>query len=399
MTHAALSGRRADVDTLRALALVLLIIYHLLLVYTGREFWRVNSTYHGYWADYLLNALTPWRMALVFFIGGVAVRFMLARAKLFAFITERASKLLVAFVFAVIVLIPPQRFVRLEEMGYRGEELSYARYFSENAPHAVHAWGLDGPDLAHAWFLPYLFLYSVAAALIWRFAPTMVAGIQRAVERAPLALMGAAMALFAFTAAFVFPKVPVSGLILADFGAHLRFAPVFMLGVLLGQSAVFVRALDAMKVKLWIAAALALAASTALMWFYLHEAFDAPEIWLVVRGSYGALMLFSVLAFGHWALNRPSPILAYVSDAILPVYLMHQTALVLAGDFIISQRIGLIPEAAFLFAAAILLPLVLYHVLVRHTPLLRVLFGLRARLKDERPARHPTLMTHAQHAR
>src|SRR5690606_27376996 len=107
MTQPALSSRRADVDALRAFALLLLIVYHMLLIYTGREFWRVNSSYHGYWADYLLNALTPWRMGLVFFIGGVAVRFMLARAKLGEFVAERASKLLVAFVFAVVVLIPP----------------------------------------------------------------------------------------------------------------------------------------------------------------------------------------------------------------------------------------------------------------------------------------------------
>jgi peptidoglycan/LPS O-acetylase OafA/YrhL len=126
MLPAALTGRRADVDALRACALLLLIVYHLLLIYTGREFWRVNSTYHGYWADYLLNALTPWRMSMVFFIGGVAVRFMLVREKTGAFIAERASKLLVAFVFAVVVLIPPQRFVRLDNMGVENTP-TYAR--------------------------------------------------------------------------------------------------------------------------------------------------------------------------------------------------------------------------------------------------------------------------------
>jgi glucan biosynthesis protein C len=393
MLPAALTGRRADVDALRACALLLLIVYHLLLIYTGREFWRVNSTYHGYWADYLLNALTPWRMSMVFFIGGVAVRFMLVREKTGAFIAERASKLLVAFVFAVVVLIPPQRFVRLDNMGVENTP-TYARYFSENAPSVVHAWGMEGPDLAHAWFLPYLFLYSVVAALLWRFAPRALAAAQRAVERAPLiAVLGCAMALFAFTAAFVFPRVPVSGLILADFGAHMRFAPIFMLGVLLGQSGTFIAKLDAAKLKLWIAAGLTLCVSTALMWLFLHEAYHTPEIWLVVRGCYGAMMLFSALAFGHWALNKPSPFLNYASDAILPVYLMHQTSLVLVGDAIIRQRIGFIPEALLLFGAAILLPLAIYHVLVRHVPPLRVLFGLRPKLKhrpipDAAPAPH-----------
>jgi glucans biosynthesis protein C len=387
VTHAALSGRRADVDALRVLALLLLIIYHMLLIYTGREFWRVNSAYHGYWADYLLNALTPWRMALVFFIGGVALRFMLARAKTMDLIAERASKLLVAFVFAVVVLIPPQRFVRLEEMGYTGEPIDYGRYFSENAPHVVRAFGLEGPDLAHAWFLPYLFLYSALAALIWRYAPRTFAAMQRALERAPLSLViVCAMALFAFTAAYVFRKIPVSGLIFADISAPMRFAPIFFLGVLLGRSEVFVRTLDRFKVRLWIVTACTLALSMTLMWLYLHDYLAIPEPWLLVRGSYGAMMLCSVLAFGYWALNRPSPFLDYASDAILPVYLMHQTFLVLAGDVVIRQRIGFIPEAALLFASAILLPLAIYHVLVRHVPPLRVLFGLRPKLKQAQPS-------------
>lgn len=399
MSQAAFTTRRADVDALRALALVLLIVYHLLLVYTGREFWRINSAYHGYWADYFLNALTPWRMALVFFIGGVAVRFMLARATFGGFVAERASKLLVAFVFAVVVLVPPQRFVRLDDMGVK-DVPDYARYFSENAPHAVHAWGINGPDLAHAWFLPYLFLYSVIAAALWRFAPRAVAAAQRVVERAPLvAVFAGAMALFAFTAAYVFPRFPVNGLLFADFGAHIRFLPVFLLGVLLGQSALFTQKLDAAKGKLWVVTGCALAVSSVLMWLFLHDFINAQEIWLVVRGSYGALMLFSMLAFGYWALNRPSPFLSYASDAILPVYLMHQTFLVLAGDMIIRQHIGFAPEVTLLFTSAIVLPLIVYHLLVRHTPWLRMLFGLRAKLREPRNA--PALAAHAapDHAR
>lgn len=387
MTQAALSSRRADVDALRAFALLLLIVYHMLLIYTGREFWRVNSSYHGYWADYLLNALTPWRMGLVFFIGGVAVRFMLARAKLGEFVAERASKLLVAFVFAVVVLIPPQRFVRLEEMGAT-ESPSYITYFTESAAHVVHAFGIEGPDLAHAWFLPYLFLYSVLAALALRYAPRAMGALQSAIERAPLwATLAGVMALFAFTAAYVFPRVPVSGLLLADFGAHIRFMPMFFLGVLLGRSAVFIAKLDRAKVIVWVAAALAFALSSVLLWLHLHEYIAAQEIWLLARGSYGALMLFSVLAFGQWALNRPSPFLDYASDAILPIYLMHQTFLVVVGDLIIRQHLGLPFEAALLFASAIFLPLIIYHVLVRRTPILRVLFGLRPKLKAKDAAR------------
>jgi hypothetical protein len=96
-------------------------------------------------------------------------------------------------------------------------------------------------------------------------------------------------------------------------------------------------------------------------------------------------MLFSVVAFGYWALNRPSPTLSYASDAILPVYLMHQTTLILAADAIVGQRWPFLVEATALVAAAGLAPLALYHVLVRRTPWLRFLFGLRPKLRVAPP--------------
>jgi glucan biosynthesis protein C len=69
--------------------------------------------------------------------------------------------------------------------------------------------------------------------------------------------------------------------------------------------------------------------------------------------------------------------LNYATDAILPVYLMHQTVLVIVADQIVSRHWPLAAELFVLFTCTSLIPLALYHVMVRHTPWLRVLFGLR----------------------
>jgi glucan biosynthesis protein C len=70
--------RRNDLDWLRVGALGLLILTHVLYVYRTIP-WRVQSEHAGVWGTVAVEALAPWRISLVFFIGGAATRFMLER--------------------------------------------------------------------------------------------------------------------------------------------------------------------------------------------------------------------------------------------------------------------------------------------------------------------------------
>lgn len=376
--------RRADVDHLRVVALALLIVYHVLLIYTGREFWRVSSVHHGYWADYLLNVLTPWRMSLVFLIGGIAVRFMLSRPSFGAFVQERAARLLTAFVFAVVVLVPPQRFVRLDELGANAQQ-DYLSYLLHEAPFAVSYMGAHVPQFAHAWFLPYLFAYSVLVGVFWWGAPRAFAAVQRGVTRVHAGVWAlGTMAWFTFLEVARLQNQQGEHLFLSDFQAHMKFLPLFIFGVLIGKNAEFSRQLGQVKFPLWATAATLMVTSGALEWMFLHNALtDTP--WLATRGLYGGAMLFSVLAFGNWALNRPSVASRYAADAILPIYLMHQTALIITADLIIARAWPLPLEMAVLLSATTLLPLAAYQLFVRHTPWLRFLFGLRPQLRAHAP--------------
>jgi hypothetical protein len=137
--------------------------------------------------------------------------------------------------------------------------------------------------------------------------------------------------------------------------------------------------------------------SIGIEWLVLHGRQDLTVLWQASRGLYGGVMLWSVLALGQWALDRPSRALTYASDAILPVYLMHQTVLILVADLILTQRWPLPVEFATLFLAASVLPLTIYHLAVRRTPWLRFLFGLRPKLREAAPpAAKPPQASYAQ---
>jgi peptidoglycan/LPS O-acetylase OafA/YrhL len=377
-----LSGRRADVDSLRVLALALLIVYHVLLVYSGADFWRIISTHNGYWADYLITLLRPWRLSLVFLVGGIAARFMIQRRTFLGFLSDRTTTLLVAFVFAVVVLVPPLRYVTLDS----GQD--YFGYLIADAWRADSVWGVSLPEFSHAWFLPYLFAYSALAGGIWRFAPGVVRGAQRVVERAPVAMVVLSTVLwFAVVAAVVFPLYPPTAMLPTDVGGHAKFLPVFLFGVVIGKSGVFRARLNALKLPLWGATVMLLPLNIGAGWLHLNDYMRDPTLWHLARGAFGGAMLFSVLAFAGWVLNKPSRSLSYAADAILPVYLLHQAVLVITADHIVDRGWSLPLESAFLLFTTLLAPLAIYHLLVRDNPPLRRLFGLRpTRRRDETPA-------------
>ncbi|HWA00960.1 MAG TPA: glycosyltransferase [Caulobacterales bacterium] len=375
-------------DSLRILALGLLICYHTLLVYNA-DAWRVKSEYAGRWADYLIATLTPWRMALVFFIGGIAARFMLDKMSGLRFLGDRAGKLLTAFAFAVVVIVPFQRYVRLDEAHlHRGD---YFEYLVEQARFVVRSDGIWFPDFAHVWFLPYLFVYSAAAVVLFRLASPLCALLQRLVELTPIwILVLIAMAWFAFIEGWMLPTHPMTGVFIDDTSSHLKFAPLFLLGALIGKSPAFYARSMAARRNLWIAGASLFVANVAAFWIANHTAGGAPYLKAVARGAYGGDMVFAVYVFGQTVLNRRNALLTYLTDAVLPIYLMHQTVLIVVADKIVRRHWPLAAEAALLVGATGLIPLAIYHIFVRETPWLRVLFGLRPRLRVE-----STSMTHA----
>ncbi|GAM96388.1 inner membrane protein [alpha proteobacterium U9-1i] len=375
-----ISARRADLDSLRVLALLLLIVYHTLLVFDPGANWRVLSDNAHPWAGYLTAALSPWRMPLVFFIAGCAARFMIERISPLGFIKERAAKLLTAFVFTIIALAPLQNYVRLDNLG--DPSIGYFDYLFRLAPGANDFHGLPIPDFAHAWFLPYLFVYSALLALIWGAAPTVLRRIQQLVEHAPIWFtVGALMMWFAFLAHEVEPSHLQTSMLLDDTLAHLKFAPVFFLGALIGKSETFRAMLIAARFELWAAASILLLGDLALKWANVQHDGGIGAFYPaipVARGLFGGAMMFAVAAFGAWALNHPSRQLSYLSDAILPVYLLHQTVLVVAADAITPLGWPLWAELAVLPTLTLLLPLGIYHFAIRPNAWLRRLFGLKA---------------------
>ncbi len=370
------SGRRLDLDWLRVTARGLLILTHVTYVYRTTA-WRVQSEHAGLWGDLLVEALSPWRMSLVFFIGGAATRFMLQNRDLGGFTVNRILRLGVPFAMAALLLVPPMWY--MTDPLARGQD--YLVYVMHTPMHAHTVYGYHLPDLGHVWFLPYLFCYAMTAALAWRFAPRAWKHAEALFAAAPVVILVAAMAvLFVVSDALLKPVFGRSDMLIDDPAGHVRAIPAFLAGLMLARAdAVWTKL---RKARVWLAPAALAAMAAALAATAIETASSqtlSPAVVGTVDGIYGALAVFAILAIAQDLLNRDSPALRYLSDAIMPVYLMHQPVIIAAGLGLFALGAPVWVEYPLLLACTALIPLTIYHLVIRGSDPLRLAFGLRPR--------------------
>ena len=109
-----LSGRRrADIAWLRILAVLLLFPFHTARVFDIWEEFYVKNDQLSTALTYFIAFMEPWHMPLLFLLAGAASWFALGRRSGGRYAGERAKRLLVPFIFGLLVLIPPQSYLGL----------------------------------------------------------------------------------------------------------------------------------------------------------------------------------------------------------------------------------------------------------------------------------------------
>lgn len=374
-------ARRNDLDWLRVAALGLLIVTHVTYLYRTTP-WRVQSEHAGLWGDLVVEALAPWRMSLVFFIGGAATRLMLESRDLATFVVNRVLRLGVPFVMAVFVLVPPMWYLTDPQAAGHG----YLEYLLRTPLHAHNVFGMHLPDLGHVWFLPYLLSYALVTGVVWTYAPRTWKQIQASLVGLPILVVLAGLALlFALSDAWLKPIFGRTDMLIDDPAAHLRSIPPFVLGVMLARADEFWRRLQ--QASLWLtpmtlllmATAIAVAAADTL------SAHTLPA-WQtgIADGAYGAAALLAILSVASVHLTRSSPQLQYLSDAIMPVYLLHQPIIVATAILVAHANLPLWLEYPLVLGTSLLVPLAIYQAAIRPFAPLRMLFGLKMARPDKR---------------
>ena len=375
------SSRRYDLDWLRIIAFALLVFYHVGMFYVPWD-WHVKSVHAGPGAEPLMMLLNPWRLPLLFFISGVAFAYLHDKLGSAQFAAERAVRLLPVIVFGMIVVVMPQTYFQLRETGEI--EPGILAFW----PQYLLGWeiaGIEVPTWNHLWYVVYIFVYALLLASLLPALKAFGRGPGARLGRLwdgpagpALVLLLPALPLMVWRITLV-PHFETTHNLTWDWANHANSLTFLLLGVFAARSERFWRAIDR-ALPLALAVTAALAASLTPVWANWEAISDnGVAVWTARAGRvvYMWVMIAALLGLARRYLTGDGPVRRYLTEAIFPVYILHQTITVSAGYSLTRTGLGVWSE----FALVTVITFAGFEI-IRRIGVLRPLFGLNPKKKS-----------------
>ncbi len=361
------------VDWLRVIAVLLLFPFHTARVYNAGEPFYVKGAETSEVVSRLLGFVDTWHMPLLFLLAGASTYLALGKRTRAQYARERVQRLLVPFIFGVLVLIPPQTWYGARfNSGYSD---SYISYLTSGDSLVIDI--RDGGDYygglgtGHLWFIVFLFVISLIVLPLWAGRHTELSRTAR-FSRLLAHPAGWLVAGFAIMLAEALPGIA---------GKNLFYYLVFfVLGYIAMCSDQFMNAAERWR---WPTLMTGIAATvwwvTTGAW---RDGLADPSMALagvVFTGMTARwLVIIGLLGLARRLLNRPSRALGYLAEASYPVYILHQTVIVALGFYLVGFDVALPVQWTLLLVSSVGITFLWYET-IRRVDWLRVVFGMRRR--------------------
>lgn len=358
-------------DHLRALAMLAGVLFHAALAYSPlmSEFWPTADRQNSAWVDGIVWGLHLVRMPLFFVVAGFFAAWTIARRGQGGLFRQRLRRIALPFLVALPLVLwamsASTRWAALH-VEHPSALLLVIRPFLEMAdpPRAM-------PTTAHLWFLHYLLLFTV---LHWVVRTLGLGRIgQWLARRSPLWILAGLPLVLLFPLASVSAPHPAPESLLPQFWAIALYGAFFALGTLLHGQPDWLQRLRPQAAWLTVAVATFYA---LLLWRLSAE--PPGPVHPIASWPMAALQaclitwltLWCVLA-GQRLLDRPSPVMAYLSRGAYWTYLLHLPLLFALQYLLMDLALPWPLKFGLASAATLAACLLSYQLLVRHTPLRR----------------------------
>ena len=376
--------RRHDLDWVRVCAFGLLVFFHVGMYYVTWD-WHVKSPHASGLAEPLMLLSAPWRLALLFLVSGVATSFLLRKGDK-GFLGKRSWRLLVPLIFGMLVIVPPQSYYEVVEKipgGYFDGYLAFwSRYLQADPGFCRGTECLDLPTWNHLWYVIYLWAYTATLWLLVRFMPNAMRKLGSSLSRAldGVGILVWPAVLLALVRMTMFGPFGSTHGLVDDWYNHAQYFSMFLLGFLIASAEPVWKSMQRYR---WTALSLALSGWVLLNLYYsTYSSVDPPEILRQMqRALWGVLewsAIVAVMGFAGRHAPGDSPTLRYLSQAVFPVYILHQTLIVVFAHNLKPFGIHPAIEAPLLILATFAACFGAYE-LIRRIPWMRPLFGLKKR--------------------
>ena len=346
-----MSSRRYDIDWLRIFALGLLMIYHAVIVFQPwgkRLLFIINKEpLESLWP--IMASFNVWRIPILFLVAGLAYHYSMKLRNWKNILKERNIRLGIPLLISIFFLHPA--YLLLSQKFY-------------NIPHAY--W----PNLGPLWFVAFVLIYCYIT----------LPGFLYLKNKLETGCFKSLIKMFQYPFGILLVVIPViieSILVKPEFyHAYAMSWHGFWLGlcwfiagfIFACAKDNFWSAIERIRYLSLILAVLFFA--VRLLVFNLKS----PDIIIAIESIN---WVFAVVGFGSKHLNKPSPVLSYLSKAVFPLYIISLPLQIVFSYFLVSlvlpAEVKLLLVVLFTIGGGLLL----YELIIRRIKYIRPLFGLK----------------------
>jgi len=377
--------RRYDLDWMRVIAILIVLVYHVGMIFVPWGFHIKNDVTSGLTASALSTVMVwlhQWRMPLLLFISGAGTYLALGFRSPRQFLAERYKRLMFPVIFGMLVIVPPQ--IYYERIAEWSSFLEFYPSTFELIPYPEGNFSWH-----HLWFVVYLLFYAVLSTpfFYWvrrgkgqRFQNELFAFLKQ-----PGAIMGLVL-IIVVSQALLRPYFPEETHALVDDWAYFVYYYLFYLFGFLFCADDRLWRLLLSKRKLHLTAALA---GGVIMYGFYFMSWEAmpwslatiDTLWSIARILVAWFWVITCMGYGQRYLSFKKPILRTANEGIYPFYILHQTVIIALGYYVV--QLSWLPGLKFLML--VLLSFVgtvaIYLWLVKPINLLRFCFGMKPKAK------------------
>ncbi len=377
-------------DWLRVFAFGLLFLFH-----AWRPFdhfpWHIKNEEQTAFFDILTMFTHGWRMSLIFLVSGAGT-WLAMRSRKGEFIADRLKRLIVPFIFGILIIIPPQRFYewimfRDFQGGYFDFLLMYpAQQLGDNMGASVLLW--FGHLGTHLWYLPFLFVMTLLSLPIFkkiRKGQVNFTGLKN--------IMSNNFGVFILAVPMIVCRLILKPIFqeYTDWADFFVYIWPFIYGFIFMADTEF---LDIIKGKMMLFLNVGVLSSALFIFLgstddQFVQAYLNPEYsWLHVATSLNAMLIaisWIMFFLGLFArnMNFNHSVLIPANMSILPIYVLHQSLIIVFGYYIVGLELDLYIKFLIIAFTAIPVSVVLYK-LIQTNNVTRFLFGLKPMAREKR---------------
>lgn len=384
-------------DNLRAMAMLLGILFHASLAYMpiNYETWVVSNTTHSQSLEAIAYFTHLFRMPLFMLVAGFFGHYLLMKHGVKGFIKNRSLRVLTPFVILLPILLPALIGV-----------VVYAAYTAQNRPPALMfiVNNYQNPEVMntqfstmHLWFLYNLMVFYVSALLLIKLLPFSInkwlSGLSPITLKVVLLLW---LPLILVPALYVqiTPPALTPDKIYPQLWSFGYYGIYFALGWLFFSNRHLLDGLESYWVLLL---ALSIALFAVVYSLYprtlsfeqvLHPDNFTVEpvrhgILAVLQGFVSVYMVFVCLIIGKRFFNLHNKFFRYLADSSYWIYLIHPPVVIYIQVILLDKEWNVWLEFLLTSLVTFAVGLLSYQLLVRYTPIGWMLNGRRPKLKAE----------------